>query len=131
MKQDTIVVIPSREMDGATGCLSFERMLKEKKAQGFIGAVDRLATINHIAIVDKGNKAYFADIIEIYSGTDAEKQLNTNDIYFDNVRPIPLSALKEAGINVNSGRCSIRYAALANIVANLKKEDTELLSLFG
>lgn len=131
MKQDTIVVIPSREMDGTAGCLSFDRMLKEKKAEGFIGAAERINKVKHIAIVDKGNKAYFADITEVYTGTWTDKELNTNDIFFDNVRPIPLSALKEAGIDVNKGRCSIRYAALANIVANLKKEDSELLSLFG
>lgn len=129
--QDTIVVIPSREMDHGSNCLSFETMLQEKMAQGFIGAIDRINKIKHIAIVDKGNKAYFADITEIRVGTPTDKALNTNDIYFDNVRSIPLSSLKEAGIDVNSGRCSIRYATLAPIVGKLTKTDTELLSLFG
>ncbi|BES53218.1 hypothetical protein [Aeromonas phage phiWae14] len=129
--QDTIVVIPSRDQDDAAGCLTFERMIALKRAKGFIGAEDRVNKMKYIAIVDKGNKAYFAEITSIRSGTATGKEVNTNDIYFDNLKSIPLSALKEAGINVNSGRCSIRYAELKAIVDNLKAEDTELLSLFG
>lgn len=131
MIEDTLVVIPSREMDNASGCLSFDEMLRTKRAIGFIGNHKRVTKLKHIAIVDKGNKVYFADIDAVYVSSDGSKAVNTNDVTFTNVRHVPLSVLTSAGIDVNSGRCSIRYAVLAEIVDNLTAEDTNLLSLFG
>ncbi|AAQ17698.1 hypothetical protein Aeh1ORF039c [Aeromonas phage Aeh1] len=131
MKHDTIVVIPSRNKDGQGECLSFETMMKEKRAIGFIGAAERITKMKHIAIVDKGNKVFFADITHIELGVDYGKEKNTNDVQFGNVRHVPLSVLTAAGIDVNKGRCSIRYAELKTIVDSLKKEDTELLTLWG
>ena len=125
---DTIVLIPSLRMHHLD---TIDQIMREKVARGFIGAKDRVNKMTHVVIVEKGNKAYFAKIEKVISDTITGKSINTNDIYFSNAMSIPLSVLKDCGININSGRSSIRYGAIYDAAMSVPSYLKANLSFFG
>jgi hypothetical protein len=87
--------------------------------------------MKYVVIVEKGNKAFFAKIDKVISDTVTGKLVNTNDIYFSNAMSIPLSVLKDCGIDIKSGRASIRYGAVYDAAMSVPSYLKDNLSLFG